>query len=145
MQNILNSVSNISISQGYLKAGLIIVLVFLAVLLFGYIRKVFVKSSIDGVFLGIFFGFLLTLLLEGFLLIAGRTAITEVLGWKNAPKPIARALDLGREKLVNVLGATDEIPSSYASSDPTTDEVLVSLQSLDPDEIKKIKAIMCIP
>lgn len=145
MQNILNLVSNISISQGYLKAGLIIVLTFLAVLLFGYIRKYFVKSSIDGVFLGIFFGFLLTLLLEGFLLIAGRTAITEVLGWKNAPKPIARALDLGREKLVNVLGATDEIPSSYASDDLTTDEVLTSLQSLDPDEIKKIKAIMCIP
>lgn len=145
MQNILNLVSNISISQGYLKAGLIIVLTFLAVLLFGYIRKYFVKSSIDGVFLGIFFGFLLTLLLEGFLLIAGRTAITEILGWKNAPKPVARALDLGREKLVNVLGVTDEIPASYASADPTTDEVLNSLQSLDPDEIKKIKAIMCIP
>jgi len=145
VQNILNLVSNISISQGYLKAGLIIVLTFLAVLLFGYIRKYFVKSSIDGVFLGIFFGFLLTLLLEGFLLIAGRTAITEILGWKNAPKPVARALDLGREKLVNVLGVTDEIPASYASADPTTDEVLNSLQSLDPDEIKKIKAIMCIP
>lgn len=145
MQNILNLVSNISISQGYLKAGLIVVLTFLAVLLFGYIRKYFVKSSIDGVFLGIFFGFLLTLLLEGFLLIAGRTAITEILGWKNAPKPVARALDLGREKLVNVLGVTDEIPASYASADLTTDEVLNSLQSLDPDEIKKIKAIMCIP
>lgn len=144
MQNILNYFSSISLSQGYIKAGLIIVLVFLTVLIFGYIRKVFVKSSIDGVFLGIFFGFLLTLLLEGFLLIAGRTAITEILGWKNAPKPITTALDLGREKLIGVLGVTDEIPSSYASN-PTTDDALNVLQSLNPQEITKIKAIICTP
>ncbi|WKZ26062.1 MAG: hypothetical protein QY322_01990 [bacterium] len=144
MQNILSYISNISWSQGHIKAGLIIVLVFLAVVVFGYIRKIFVKSSIDGVFLGIFFGFLLTLLLEGFLLIAGRTAITEILGWKNAPKPITAALDIGRGKLVDVLGVTDEIPSSYASN-PTTDDALNVLQSLNPDEMKKIKAIICTP
>lgn len=144
MQNILSNIPNISWSQSHIKAGLIVALVFLAVVIFGYIRKVFVKSSIDGVFLGIFFGFLLTLLLEGFLLIAGRTAITEILGWKNAPKPITTALDLGREKLVGVLGVTDEIPSSYASN-PTTDDAINVLQSLNPDEMKKIKAIICTP
>lgn len=145
MQNIVNFVSSIDISQGYFKAALVVLLVFLAVLVFGYIRKYFVGSTIDGIFLGIFFGFLLTLILEGFLLIAGRTAVTEMLGWKNAPKPIMTALDLGREKLVNVLGVSDEIPSSYAGEDPTTDEALNVLQSLNPDEIKKIKAIICIP
>lgn len=123
---------------------MIAVLGFLAILLFGYIRKYFVKSSVDGIFLGIFFGFLLTLLLEGFLLIAGRTALTELLGWKDAPKPITRALDIGRDKLTNVLGVTDQIPESYASNS-TTDDALNVLQSLNPDEIRKIKAIICEP
>jgi hypothetical protein len=144
VQNIVNQFSNISISQQYIKAGSLVLLVFVAVLLFAYIRKYFVKSSMDGMFLGIFFGFLLTLLLEGFLLIAGRTALTEFLGWKDAPKPIGTVLDLGKEKLSQVLIDSGEIPVSYASN-PSTDDALEVLQNLKPDDIKKIRGIICTP
>ena len=144
MQNIVNQFSNINISQQYIKAGSLVLLVFVAVLLFAYIRKYFVKSSMDGMFLGIFFGFLLTLLLEGFLLIAGRTALTEFLGWKDAPKPISTVLDLGKEKLSEVLIDSGEIPVSYASN-PSTDDALEVLQNLKPDDIKKIRGIICTP
>lgn len=95
--------------------------------------------------MGLFFGFLLVLILEGFFLIWGKTLLTETLGWQNAPKPVRTALDMGRSNLINVLGITDPIPASVALDDPTVDEALDVLQSLDPSESKKIKAIICTP
>lgn len=81
----------------------VIVLVFLLILTLAQVRRHFVNWSLRGGVFGIFFGFLLALILEGFLLIGGRTVITELLGWRNAPKPISIALDAGRGKLIQVL------------------------------------------
>lgn len=134
---------NFSIAPTYLKFVAIIVLVFLLVVVLAGFRKHYVKWSMKGGLIGLFFGFLLTLLLEGFLLISGRTAITEVLGWRNAPKPIKTALDLGRSKLVDVLGVTDEIPKSNAYENPTVNDAVEVIQSLNPADIKKIKTIIC--
>ena len=135
--------SNISVSSIYIKVVAIIVLLFLLILSLASVRKHFVKWSMKGGLIGLFFGFLLALLLEGFLLIGGKTVITEALGWRNAPKPITTALDLGRNKLINVLGITDEIPQSTAFETPTATDAIEILQSLNPTEIKKIKAIIC--
>jgi len=43
-----------------------------------------------------YFGFLLALILEGFLLIGGKTILTSVLGLENPPAPISIALDAGK-------------------------------------------------
>ncbi|MDP3917818.1 MAG: hypothetical protein Q8Q30_01420 [Candidatus Woesebacteria bacterium] len=145
MQNVISFFTNLSVAPVYIKAGIIVVLLFLLVISLAVVRKYFVISSLKGVFVGLFFGFLLALFLEGFLLIAGKTAVTELLGWKDAPKPIKTALDMGHEKLVNVLGVSDQIPQSYASIDPTIDDAVNTLQNLDPTEISKIKAIICTP
>ena len=59
-------------------------------------RKHYVNWSLKGGIIGIFFGFVLALILEGFLLVSGRTVLTSVLGWKNAPAPFAQVLDAGR-------------------------------------------------
>lgn len=142
--NIGNYFTNLYFSKNYLQAGAIILLVFLLVVTLAQVRHHYVDWSLKGGIAGIFFGFLLALILEGFLLVAGRTALTEFLGWKNAPKPITTALDIGKQKLINVLGATDEIASSYAANS-TTDDALNVLQSLNPDEIKKVKSILCQP
>ena len=136
---------NLSFSPTYVKVIAIIVLIFFLVVTLASVRKHFVKWSMKGGLMGLFFGFLLTLILEGFLLIGGKTAITEVLGWRNAPKPITTALDLGRNKLIKVLGVTDEIPYSNAFNTPTATDAIEILQNLNPTEIKKIKAIICIP
>lgn len=143
--NIGNFFSNLYFSTNYLQAGAIVVLIFLLVLTLAQVRSHFVHWSLKGGLVGLFFGFILALIVEGFLLIAGRTAVTEILGWKNAPKPIKTALDLGHEKLVNVLGTSDQIPTSKASGESTVDDALTVLQSLNPNEIKKIKAIICTP
>ena len=132
-------------APNYLQAGSIVVLSFLLILTVAQLRQKFVQWSVKGSLTGIFFGFLLALIFEGFLIIGGKTAVTEILGWKNAPKPVTVALDKGKDKLVDVLGVSDEIPNSMASSDPTADDAIVILQSLDPTEIKKVKALICNP
>lgn len=104
-----------------------------------------VDWSAKGAIFGIFIGFFLALILEGFLIIGGKTALTELLGWKDAPRPIQLALESGREKLINVLGITDEIPETLANSNPTAEDATEILQSLNPAEMKKVKALICTP
>ncbi len=139
------SLGNFSLPVNYLQAAAIVGLLFILVLLLAKFRRHYIDWSIKGGIVGIFFGFLLALILEGFLVIGGRTALTEVMGWKNAPKPIQVALDGGRNKLIQVLGVEDEIPSSYAKGDTTVNEAIETLQSLNPDEVKKVKALFCAP
>lgn len=141
VNNIIQSASgffeSISIAPTYIQAGAIVFLLFLLVVSLAQFRQHFVKWSMKGGLVGLFFGILLTLILEGFLLISGHTAITGVLGWKTAPKPISTALDMGKEKLTNVLGV--------GIDNPTSNDVITIMQSLPPSEISKIKAIICTP
>jgi len=81
--------------------------------------------------------------LEGFLIIGGKTALTSILGWKNAPQPLTAALDLGREKLIQVLGIKDEIPTSVAKTALTAKDVVNFFQSLNPAEVARVKKIIC--
>src|SRR5512146_2596014 len=85
------NIGSLSFPVTYLEAGAIVFLIFILIVLMAQFRRHYVDWSLKGGVFGIFFGFLLALILEGFLLIGGRTAITEVLGWKNAPAPISLA------------------------------------------------------
>lgn len=136
-------IGSLQFAPSYMQAGAIVVLLFLLVLTLAQLRQKFVHWSTKGSLIGIFFGFLLALILEGFLIIGGKTAVTELLGWKNAPKPVTVALDKGKGKLVDVLGVSDEIPSSNAASNPTADDAIILLQSLDPSEMKQVKSLIC--
>src|SRR3990167_8175051 len=123
------NVGKLSLSTSYIQAGVIVVLLFLLVLSMASFRRHLIGWSLTG---ALFFGFLLALIFEGFLIIGGKTAITELVGWKNAPKPIANLLDSGRTKLVQVLGVTQEIPTLIAKENPTVEEAIGVFQSLDP-------------
>jgi len=129
--------ASFSVAPTYVKAGAIIILLFLLVISMAQFRHHFVKGAFKGGFVGIFFGILLTLIIEGFLLLNGNTVLTSMLGWNNAPKPISTALDLGKVKLINILGAKVE--------SETSKDVITIMQSLNPDEIKKVKSIICTP
>ncbi len=139
------SVMGFNLSQASWKAFAVVALLFILVLVLAKMRRHYIDYSFKGAVFGIFFGFLLALVLEGFLIIGGRTAITEFLGWKNAPKPLQVAIDSGRSKLVQVLGVTDEIPKSFAQDDPNVEGAVSVLQNLDPSETKKVKALICEP
>lgn len=134
-----------SIPVPYWEAGGIIFLLFALVLTLAQVRRHYVDWSLKGGVVGIFFGFLLALILEGFLVIGGRTALTGFLGWKNPPAPIAHVLDAGKSKLVEVLGAQTQIPASYAKENITVKSVLETVQGLPPTDLKKVKNILCAP
>lgn len=139
------NIGKLSFPISYLQAAAIVFLIFILILLMAQFRRHFFDWSIKGAVFGIFFGFLLALILEGFLIIGGRTAITGVLGWKNAPAPISLALDAGRNKLIQVLGIKDAVPSSLAKENATVTGAVNLLQSLNPSDIKKVKTIFCQP
>lgn len=139
------NVGNLNISTSYVQAGVIVVLLFLLVLSLASFRRHLLGWSIKGAFFGLFFGFLLALILEGFLIVGGRTALTEIAGWKNAPEPLQAALEAGRSKLVQVLGVTQEVPPSVAKEDPTVEDAINIFQSLDPSESSKARQMICKP
>lgn len=136
---------SINFAPSYLQAGAIVFLLFLLVLTLASMRRHFIGYSFKGAIFGLFFGFLLTLVLEGFLIISGKTAFTEIIGWKSAPKPILNVLEAGRNKLVQVMGVSDTIPSSKAKSAATKDEVLEGYQSLNPSDSASIRKMICAP
>lgn len=151
MQNLLGSLTtrfNLNIGKfnlpiPYWQAIAIVALLFILILVMAKFRRHYVDWSLKGAVFGVFFGFLLALILEGFLIIGGRTALTSVLGWKNPPKAIANVLDLGKTKLVQVLGITTEIPSSYASENITVQNAIDVLQKLSPGDTKTVQSIFC--
>ena len=139
------NLGNIKVSPSYIQAGVIIVLLFFLVLSLANLRRHFLRWSVKGSIFGVFWGFILALILEGFLIIGGRTVLTEIVGWKNAPKPLVNVLDAGKEKLVEVLGITDSIPSSYAEDPINYEDVLDDFRKLDVNETQKVKSIICKP
>jgi hypothetical protein len=105
----------ISFQPTYIQAAAIVFLLFLLILMLGQLRHRMINWEMSGIMPGIAIGFAIALILEGIVIVGGRTIITEVMGWKNAPKPLANVLDAGRSELVKVLGVTDEIPTITAT------------------------------
>lgn len=136
-QKVIVFFENFSVAPVYIQAIAIVILIFLLIVSLAQFRQHFVKWSMKGGLVGLFFGFLFTILLEGFLLLSGHTFLTALLGWNNPPKPFSTALDLGKQKLTNVLGVTTQ--------NPTAGDTIILMQSLPPSEISKIKSIICTP
>lgn len=138
-------VGSMNIAPTYWQAATIVFLLFLLVFTLARLRWLYVHWSMGkGSFAMITWGFVLALVVEGFLMISGRTLFTELLGWKNAPKPISTVLNIGRDKLVDVLGTQDEIPSSFAG-EKGSDGVVSVYQSLSSSEAEKVKQVICTP
>lgn len=127
-----------SISPSYWQAGAIVFLLFILVLTMAQVRRHFLDWTAKGAIIGLFFGFLLTLILEGFLMLSGKTVLSLILGWKTAPKPISNVLDAGRNNLVRVLGTHDIVNINL-------DTVTSGYQSLNPNDQKKFRSSVCMP
>lgn len=139
------TIAGYTFAPSYLHIAAILVLLFLLILTLAQVRRHFIDWSIKGSVVGIFLGFLLALVLEGFLILAGRTAVTEILGWKNAPEPLKQALDSGRGRLADVLGVTEEVPSSAASQNPDSEMVTRLYSLLGEKDQEKVQTFVCSP
>lgn len=137
---------SVDVAPTYWQAALIVLLIFLLVWTFARIRYLYVHWSLGKSSIAfLFWGFLLALVIEGVLIVGGKTMFTEILGWKNAPKPISNALDFGRNKLVDVLGITEEIPESYADEERSYQSVLENYDQLSGKDRKKVQSVICEP
>ena len=131
-------VRGLEIEPTYWQAGVILILVFLLIFTFARVRYLYVHWSLGKSAMAmLFWGFLLAFIFEGFLILSGRTLFTEVLGWKSAPKPINTLLAISRNKLVDVLGVTEEIP--------TRQSLVSDYESLSPEEKDDVKNFICEP
>jgi len=135
----------------YLHAVVTAALLFLLVLTLGQLRRRFIGWQLGGVLPGVMAGFAVALILEAIFVVGGRTIFTELMGWKNAPKPLVNVLDAGRNRLVKVLGVTDEVPTSNAAS---ADEGVVEISwgelgksfgELSEEEQEGLREIICAP
>lgn len=129
-------------SPNYLQAGLIVLCIFLLILTFGMLQHRFHHWTLRGMLPGIGMGLILALLLEGILLVSGRTVLTEVLGWKDAPKPISNVLEASRGRLADVLGSST-IPQSNASEKPTIGGIISDYDNLTVGEQESLQSLLC--
>lgn len=136
---------NLSIAPTYWQAAAIVFLLFLLVWTLARLRHLYVGWSFKAAGSMVLIGFLLAVVLEGFMILGGRTVFTEVLGWKTPPKPISLLLDASRAKLVRVLGVTEEIPASAAKETPSYKSVVSDFQTLSPKEAEKARSFICEP
>lgn len=121
----------------YFKAAIIIFLLFILLLVLAKMSRGYVSWYMSGWYIWLGLGFIFAVIIEGFLLVGGSTIITQVLGWRNAPKPIASFLDAGHSTLVKVLGVQDETPQS--------ESVISDYQSLPAGEAEKVRLQICEP
>ena len=133
------------ISPSYFQAGAIVFLLFLLVLTMAQFRRHLMGWSLKGGLFGLFFGFMFALILEGFLIVGGKTAFTEIIGWKNAPKPVLGVLEAGRAKLSEVLGENIVIPESSAEGSSSKEKILQEFQSLAPEDATAVRKMLCTP
>jgi hypothetical protein len=140
------NIKGIQIEPTLWEVAAIVFLLFLLVLTLARLRYLYVNWHFSRQsFSFLFYGFLLAMILEGFLILSGRTLFTTVIGWKNPPKPISTALDAGRTKLVQVLGVQESIPDSVASELPTAQSIITGFQSLSSDERQEVQLYICKP
>ena len=118
------SLGNLSFSVPYIEVAALVFLIFLLIVTMAQLRRHNIDWSIKGIVFGTFFGFLLALTLEGFLITKGGTALTG-------------------NKLIQVLGASDKITTPTTIQNSTVTGAVQFLQNLSPGDIKKVKTIFC--
>ena len=126
---------DIDISGSWIKAGIIIGLIFLLLLVMAKMTRGYMSWYTNGWWVWTGLGFLLAVVIEGFFVISGSTIFTSVLSWDKAPKPIQTVLNVGNSRLSEVLGESDQMMSSSTFVDRYI--------ALDDDQKEQVKSAVC--
>jgi hypothetical protein len=139
-------IGNLYVDATYWQAGAIVILLFLLVFTFARLRYLYVHWSMGKhAFAMLFWGIVLTIIIEGFFMLSGRTIFTEILGMKKVPKPFSTVLDIGKQRLVNVLGEENTVPDSSASNTLNSDQMYSLYTKMTATESQKLQKIICQP
>jgi len=134
------NVKGIEIEPRYWMVVVIILLIFMLLFTMARLRYLYVHWNLGRSAYSMFFwGFVMAIVVEGFLILSGRTLLTTIIGWNNAPKPISTALDIGRGKLINVLGVQDEKREADAT------QIILDYQKLAPYDAQSVRTFICQP
>ncbi|MBI4058882.1 hypothetical protein HY404_01425 [Candidatus Microgenomates bacterium] len=125
------------------QAVLIIGGIFLVALLLGVTRHHMLEWSIKGAGFGILLGVVLTLVVEGFLLVGGRTAVAEVLRNKNTPVAIRSFIQDNMMQLAQAIGSPPQVLNAATSA--TSGEVVENFNNLSVKEQSKARTQICAP
>ena len=99
-------IGSLDIDATYWQVGTLILLLFLLVFTLARVRHLYENWSVGKPAMSLlFWGFVLTVGIEGLFMLYGRTIFTEVMGLENIPKPFSTILDIGRARMIKVLGA----------------------------------------
>lgn len=138
------NIKGLEIEPTYWMAGAIVLLVFLLLFTLARLRYLYIHWNLSGTSLSfLFYGFLLALILEGFLMVSGRTFFTATLGWQDAPKPLSTFIDLSRNKMSKVLSEQTEVPDSVASQPPSAKSVVTDYFNLSKTEAENVETQIC--
>ena len=121
-----------NIAPNYVQAGAVVLLLFVLVLMMGQLRHRLLDWHMKGFLPGIAFGFIMALIIEGFLLVGGKTAFISVLGWENPPAPIGGVIDSGHGKLVELL-----------QEEVSVEKLHKNYQDLDNDQQLELQELIC--
>jgi len=139
-------IGNLNFEATYWEAVIIVLLLFFLVFTLARMRFLYVHWSLGRhAFAMLFWGIVLTIIVEGFFMLSGRTLFTEILGMKKVPKPFSTILDIGRSKMVNVLGDEYKVPDTGAESKLNSDEMYSLYKIMDPEESQKLRETICLP
>lgn len=139
------TIFGLEIEPTYWQAAVIIFLLFLLVFTLARIRYLYVHWSLgSSAWAMLLWGFLLALVLEGLILVSGKTILMSVFGWRNPPQPVDILLSTGREKFIQVLGVEDEAKKNQ-NLKTNYQTVVLDFRSLPEEERKKAKVFICEP
>ncbi|MCS7092035.1 MAG: hypothetical protein NZM26_01640 [Patescibacteria group bacterium] len=139
------TIFGLEIEPAYWQAAVIVILLFLLVFTLARVRYLYVHWSLgSSAWAMLLWGFLLALILEGLILVSGKTILMNVLGWRNPPQPIDSLLETGRAQFIKVLGAEDEV-KIRGTPKPTYQSVVKDFRDLSDFDRKKAKAFICEP
>lgn len=131
-------------SSGGSQAMLIIIGVFLFTLVLGLARHHMLVWSIKGAGFGIVMGAILMLILEGILLVGGKTAVGEIVKNNSTPDNVRVFLQKNMSELASQIGA--EPGTLGAASEKIDPEVVISeFKNLESLEQKAVQEAICKP
>lgn len=137
-------IGNLNVDAAYWQVGAIILLLFLLVFTLARLRHMYVNWSMGKSAIAmLFWGVVLTIIVEGFFMLFGRTLFTEIMALDRVPKPFGTLLGIGRERLVNVLGEENTVPDTNASSTLNSDQMYSLYTKMSPQESNKLQEIIC--
>lgn len=142
---VVNLPNGAEISYNRLEVVMVVVLLFVLVLTFGQLRHRLVHWHMKGIVPGVALGMIITLIIQGALLMLGGNLLKNALGWQGAPRPVAVAIETGKEKLVEVLSDTDEIiiETSDDRQKATIGGIMESYGDLTSEEQISLQSLVC--